>query len=365
MILSVDDLIRERPHDAILLDGAFDPLHAGHLAYIHAALKTFPKNPMVVAVASDDDIRAKGREPLFDQVTRATIVASVKGVVRVVLKDRPTEQVIAALAPYAYIKGKDWDGELPEAQITVCAMAGTQVVYLGDVLDSSSDRLRAWALKDADASLDRLEAFIAAQGDVSPETFDTEYFTGDWRSTAPPYTFEGRKQAEGRHPKIVKECFDGLTVLDVGCGPGYFVRMLRELGMDAGGIDPSADAIALSNGLADRVVRGQVRALPPKIAHVAICREVAEHVPVADIPALVCDLFRVARKFVYITTRFQDGAVFDATTDFETDPTHVSCLSQPFLRSLCVLNGGKRRRDLETKLDHAQKGRVLVYETSQ
>jgi hypothetical protein len=29
---------------------------------------------------------------------------------------------------------------------------------------------------------------------------------------------------------------------------------------------------------------------------------------------------------------------------------------------LCVLNGGKRRRDLEMALDHQTKRRVLVYE---
>jgi hypothetical protein len=57
--------------------------------------------------------------------------------------------------------------------------------------------------------------------------------------------------------------------------------------------------------------------------------------------------------------------VFDAATDFETDPTHISLLTQPFLRSLCVLNGGKRRRDLETRLDHQNKGRCLVYEVAQ
>ena len=184
---------------------------------------------------------------------------------------------------------------------------------------------------------------------------------GEWRGDA-PFTYEARKKAEGRHPKIVKDVFEGLNILDVGCGPGHFVRMLRELGVDAGGIDPSKDAVALSNGIADRVVHAGVADMPPKIAQVVICREVLEHVPVMEIGPMVSELFRVARKFVYITTRFSDAGVFDAATEFAVDPTHITCLSQPFLRSLCVLNGGKRRRDLETTLDHMQKGRCLVYE---
>jgi len=348
----------------ILLDGSFDPLHAGHVAYIQAARRAFPDDSLVVAVASDDDIRAKGREALLDQQTRADVVGQIKGVDSVFIKYQPTENVIAALRPLAYVKGKDWENRLPDEQVLACSEAGTQIVFLsGETRDSSTARLRQWALRDADASLDRLSRFIAHQEAAPAPVFDQEYFTGEWRGEQ-PFTYEARKKIEGRHPKLVKAVFDGLTVLDVGCGPGHFVRMLRELGMDAGGVDPSDAAVALSNGLADRVVRGDVASLPPKIAHVAICREVLEHVPVLSVGPLVAELFRVARKYVYITTRFSSDGVFDATTDFETDPTHITCLSQPFLRALCVLNGGVRRKGLEQELDHMGKGRVLVYEVT-
>ena len=365
MILSVPDLAAYATKGVILLDGSFDPLHAGHLQYFQAAASAFPNHLRVVAIASDEDIRAKGREPLLDQLTRATVVDGLKGVDAVVLKDWPTQDLIAVLQPRAYVKGMDWEDALPQEQIDACALHGVQMRFLNTVTDSSTARLRAWALKDADQSLDRLQAVIASQGEVNPDRFDTAYFQGDWRADGNAYTYEKRKQAEGRHPKIVKEVFEGLTVLDVGCGPGYFVRMLREVGMDAGGIDPSPDAVALSNGFADRVVRGDVAQFPSKMTHVAICREVLEHVPVADIPGMVCDLFRVARRFVYVTTRFSTDAVFDCQTSDDLDPTHISMLSQPFLRALCVLNGGTRRRDLESKLDHVKKGRCLVYEVSQ
>ena len=348
--------------DHVLIDGAFDPLHAGHVSYI-AAARALQKGPLLCAVASDDQIRAKGREPLLPQESRVAVLEALCDVVYA--KSEPTEQVIERMGPRAYVKGWDWKGKIPPEQESACVRVGAPIWFTCVPQDSSTARLRAWALKDAEQSLDRLEAFVAWQGtDLQKQiqAFDTEYFQGEWRTTTGPYTWEGRKKAEGRHPKIVKECFDGLTVLDVGCGPGYFVRMLRELGMDAGGIDPSQAAIDLSNGLADRVVCGDVARMPPKIAHVALCREVLEHVPVVEIPALVCELFRVARKFCYITTRFSEGAVFDAATDFETDPTHITCLTQPFLRALCVLNGGKRRRDLEQRLDWQNKGRCLVYE---
>lgn len=347
--------------DHVLVDGAFDPLHAGHLAYLEAAHR-LSKGPLLVSVASDEQIRAKGKIPLLPQAQRVAVLESLKIVSAVHAKDRPTEQVLEQLRPQVYIKGADWFGKLPHEQIDVLARYDIPAWYAPTPHDSSTDRLKAWALADADQSLDRLEAVTQAQTAPKPAVFDTEYFTGNWRDGVEAYTWEGRKKAEGRHAKIVKECFEGMCVLDVGCGPGYFVRMLREVGMDAGGIDPSADAVALSNGLADRVVCGDFALLPPKIAHVAICREVLEHVAVAEIPDMIHHLFRVARKFVYITTRFSQASVFDVATEFDVDPTHITLLSQPFLRALCVLNGGTRRRDLEGKLDHMQKGRVLCYE---
>lgn len=356
MRITFDELSEWR--GCILLDGAFDPLHAGHVRYLSDARKAFPECQFLVTIASDADVAAKGRPACLPADVRASVVEALIGVDAVLVKDRPTEDIITALKPSAYIKGSDWLNRLPAEQLAACALAETQIVYLNTVTNSSTKYLERWSLAAADRALDRLETFAAAQ---SAPTFDQNYFVGEWRGDA-PFTYESRKRIEGRHPKIVQECFDGLTVLDVGCGPGHFVRMLRELGMDAGGIDPSPDAVEMSNGIKDRVVRGNVSDLPPKIAHVAICREVLEHVPVLEIAPLIADLFRVARKYVYITTRFTDRGVFEAVTDFETDPTHISLLSQPFIRALCVMEGGKRRRDLEQRLDWQGKGRVLVYE---
>jgi cytidyltransferase-like protein len=344
----------------ILLDGCFDPLHAGHVRYLRAARKAFSDWRLVVAVASDADIREKGREPLFGQMSRCAVVDGIQGVDYVLAKDRPLHEVISALKPAALVKGQDWEGKLDPEVMTACALNDVHIVYLGETLDSSSDRLRRWALQDAEQSLDRLEAFMAQQEPANPEVFDKAYFQGDWRADGNTYTFEKRKEIEGKHPQLIKDCFPGLSILDVGCGPGYLVRLLKELGVNAAGIDTSPEAVAMA--LDRSCVVLPVERVPAGFSDVAISRETIEHIPVYEIPAFVCDLFRVARRFVYITTRFSSASVFDAATEFDVDPTHISLLSQPFLRSLCVLNGGKRRRDLETTLDHMGRGRVLVYE---
>lgn len=352
-----------RYSDHALVDGAFDPLHAGHCAHLAAAAAITNGGPLLCAVASDDDIRAKGREPLLSQAQRASVLDAVAGISAVYLKDRPTESVLAILRPTAYIKGADWVGQLPTAQVDVCGRLGIPIRFTAGQTDSSSRLLAEWSVRDADRQLDRLEAYSQAQTVTPPARYDTEYFQGGWRAQTPPYTLDGRRTAEGRHPKIIKELFYGWTVLDVGCGPGFLVHMLRELGMDAGGIDPSQAAVNLSPLPKGRIVCGDVDAMPPKIAQLVICREVLEHLTVAEVAVMVSELFRVARRAVYITTRFAHTprGVFDVEDERDVDPTHQTLLTQPFLRALCVLNGGRRRRDWEQTLDHQGKGRVLCY----
>lgn len=355
MRASFSDLPNYANH--VLVDGAFDPLHAGHVAYLHAARQY---GPLLCAVASDDQIREKGREPLLPHASRVAVLEALCDVVYA--KDRPTEQVLAQMTPLAYVKGADWQDRLPPEQVSACGRLGVSLVFVNTPLDSSTARLRAWALADADRSLDQLTSAMAAQVATPPARYDRSYFEGDWRADGNAYTLAKRREIEGEHPAIIKACFPGMSILDVGCGPGYLVRFLKEIGVDAGGCDTSPAAARLAADAT--VIKMDVANVPDDIADVAICREVLEHCTVNQIPSLVSDLFRVARKAVYITTRFNHGALFGVEEEREIDPTHQSLLTQPFLRSLCVLNGGTRRRDLEAILDHQQKGRVLVYEVS-
>lgn len=355
MIIGFDGLPRFREH--VLCDGCFDPLHYGHLHYLEAART---KGRVVVSVASDDQIRAKGKIPFLPQDQRVALLNGLSIVDAVYLKDRPTEDVLEQMRPRCYVKGWDWLGKLPLEQKDVLARYGIPVWFPVTHTDSSTKRLRAWALADAERSLDRLEGVIAEQAMTPPERFDTEYFAGDWRADGNAYTFDTRRAIEGQQPQILKELWGHLSILDVGCGPGYLVKLLRELDVDAGGCDPSPDAVTMADS--PRVIRAFPFEMPDQIADVVICREVLEHLTVTHLARTVYDLFRMARKFVYLTTRFSAEGVFDCATDFETDPTHITLLSQPYVRSLCVLNGGKRRRDLEQRLDWMGKGRVLVYE---
>lgn len=355
MIVSYDDLPRYT--NCVLIDGAFDPIHAGHVAYLQHA-KTL--GPVVCAVASDEQIREKGREPLLPQSSRVAVLNALCDVVYA--KDRPTEQVIERLGPRVYLKGRDWLDRLPPEQVSACIRVGASMEFVDAPRDSSTLRLRRWALKDAEQSLDRLTDMITKQQITPPETYDAQYFAGDWRAEGNRYTLDKRREIEGRHPRILADVFPFRSMLDVGCGPGYLVSFLRELGIEAGGIDPSPAAKELS--VSPWVIKGYPAACPSKMADVVICREVLEHLTVGQVAETVMHLFRLAKHAVYITTRFHGGSIFDVQEEREVDPTHQTLMAQVALRNLCVLNGGKRRRDWEGMLDWQKKGRVLAYEVT-
>lgn len=361
MLASWEDLAQYRGRLA-LVDGAFDPLHAGHVAYLRAAAEF---GPLCCAVAADSHIEVKGRPALLPAASRAAVVDLCRGVQVTTIKDRPTEELLAHLRPTYYIKGKDWEGKLPTEQVDTCARLGISIVYLPTVSDSSSERLSRWLLQGSEMGLERLEAWTTPAAPLSH--YDAAYWGDGWRAEGNVYTLEKRREIEGKHPDIIAEVFEGCSVLDYGCGPGFLVQMLRERGVRAWGYEPSVD-VPLTPGAAPFVDS----VTPHRAGYdairfgVVVCREVLEHIRLGEIAETVRDLFALSERFVYLTTRFHPAplSVFDVTDEPQVDPSHCTLLTQPFLRALCVLNGGKRRRDLEERLDWQHKGRVLVYEVT-
>ena len=89
--------------------------------------------------------------------------------------------------------------------------------------------------------------------------------------------------------------------------------------------------------------------------------------PVLQVQKAVENLCRISSRYIYVTTRFhpKPTSLFDVTTEFEADPTHITCMNMDMLRLMFVLQGFRRRSDLEARMDWMNKGRVLVYEKHQ
>lgn len=173
------------------------------------------------------------------------------------------------------------------------------------------------------------------------------------------YSFEARKAVEGEHPRLILETFQPQHIIDVGCGFNYLARLINEragwtIACGADKDNPEADySYDVTQALAKY-----------RRADLVICREVLEHLTLLQIRQAVTNLCRLAIRYVYVTTRFANApqSLLDVDTADDLDPTHITLLNQDFLRVLFVLEGFRRRPDLEARLDWQHKGRVLVYE---
>lgn len=217
--------------------------------------------------------------------------------------------------------------------------------------------------------LREFEKAVLDQTPVAPEHYDDEYFNDEWRSGGNSYAIDTRREIEGRNPQLIKDVFQPKKVLDLGCGPGAMMYFLHEIGVACDGIDASP----FVRDMAPEEVRDRITVapatdtgLPDDSYDLVICREVLEHLTVLEVRRAVEEMCRLSSRYVYMTTRYHPNpkTLLDFTTDFETDPSHITCLNMDFMRVLFVLEGFKRREDLEARMDWLNKGRVMVYEKS-
>lgn len=140
MIVPFDQLQTLRGRVA-MVDGAFDPLHRGHIEYFRVAWEFARRQQVDVlcSVASDGYVRSK-REPLLPDQERVAIVDAIRYISYTHLKEHDTATILRELQPKYYIKGDDWVGRLPTEQVRICGEYGIEIVYL-DTMRSSSTRI--------------------------------------------------------------------------------------------------------------------------------------------------------------------------------------------------------------------------------
>lgn len=118
-----------------MVDGGFDPIHPGHIAYLRAASEL--GLPVLCNVSGDEWVGRK-HAPLLPHLQRCEVIDAIRYVAYTHPSTAPTVDVLAALRPRYYAKGDDWRDRLPEDELEVCARYEIEIVYLDTILDSSS-----------------------------------------------------------------------------------------------------------------------------------------------------------------------------------------------------------------------------------
>ena len=138
----------------VLVTGGFDPIHSGHIAYINAAREL--GDSLIVGVNSDEWLRRKKGQEFMPWEERATIIAELQNVVRVINFDdsdnsaKDAIRKVRALNPQAQIifaNGGDRTKEnIPEMDLLEEMLHLEFVFGVGgdSKKNSSSDILRRW-----------------------------------------------------------------------------------------------------------------------------------------------------------------------------------------------------------------------------
>ena len=120
-----------------MVDGSFDPLHDGHIAYFEA---TASFGLPVLCNITNDEWTSQKHRILLPQPLRARVIDAIRHVSYVHCATGSTKSVLEQLRPHTYVKGADWKnrGGIPATEAEVCDRLQIRVIYVDTVLNSSS-----------------------------------------------------------------------------------------------------------------------------------------------------------------------------------------------------------------------------------
>ena len=149
--------------------------------------------------------------------------------------------------------------------------------------------------------------------------------------------FRGSEEYVNAGQQIYLPYFEGRkNVLDIGCGRGEFLKLMRTAGVPAKGVELSAESVAIcrSEGLDAEVadVYPYLAALPEGSLDGIFCSQVVEHVPPERLPELIrlCAQSLVPGGVIAIETPNPECLAIFAT-HFYLDPTHTRPVPHPLL----------------------------------
>jgi 2-polyprenyl-3-methyl-5-hydroxy-6-metoxy-1,4-benzoquinol methylase len=149
--------------------------------------------------------------------------------------------------------------------------------------------------------------------------------------------FRGTEEYVKANQQLYRHLFTGkMNVLDLGCGRGEFLEMMRELGVGAKGIDLSDESIALCRhkGLdAEKAdLFPYLENLPESALDGIFCSQVVEHIAPDRLPEMIrLAVTRLERGGVIAIETPNPECLAIFATHFYLDPTHHRPVPHPLL----------------------------------
>ncbi len=200
------------------------------------------------------------------------------------------------------------------------------------------DRIRAEyeTIIHAEIRILRQKSALARDGaGAQPAPIASELARIDWLKFGEK--FRGAEEYVKERQRMYGERFRGAAnVLDIGCGRGEMLAVLKEAGVDAHGIDLSDEAVAMcrAKGLAAEKADlfEYLDLQPDRSLGGIVCSQVVEHLSPERVPEMIRlahSKLRTGALLAIETPNPECLAIF--ATHFYLDPTHTRPLPPPLL----------------------------------
>jgi SAM-dependent methyltransferase len=256
-------------------------------------------------------------EGLVGFAQRVEPIVDARDEVRVARAPTETEQVLDVFGRRLEAMGKRVEG----------------LLALRDRLEALSEEVRAVrvGLEEAAPTPATAQAATRAATDSSYTAFENR-FRGS------------REEIRSRQAADVTLFRDLAPVVDLGCGRGEFLELLRDAGIEAWGIDGNANAVRECKGKGLKVVHGDLVAVLQEQEAGSLgglfAAQVAEHLPPAVLATLLAEAHRTLREGALLVLETPNPASALAFHDvFIRDLTHERPLHPETLRFLAAAAG--------------------------
>jgi 2-polyprenyl-3-methyl-5-hydroxy-6-metoxy-1,4-benzoquinol methylase len=240
---------------------------------------------------------------------------------------RQVDSVLQQLQTYAAVVARA-TALLTEATAAVSRQFDSGVLQqLDDLQVRWAEHARALRNVEFDLADTRARIDAAAVHPWYSDDRFVEYFRGD------------SEDLRTRYEDLAKHLIGCDPVLDIGFGHGEFLELLRELGVEARGVEPDGHLVALAAERGLDVERGYavpaLHELAPESLGGLVMIQVVEHLPaqqLLDVVALSAEKVRPGGKVVIET--INPTSLYPLANAFWIDPDHVRPVHPMFLEFL-------------------------------